>query len=125
MANAFEDQVRLAIHDILVHLHKTWDSFCEAAAAKDVTPEQAEASLLAEAVMEIKEDTGSDDEKIGKYLKTCYVLWALGLLPKALEKRLEQMMHEVKSGSWKEAVGGDLGIDAEMIRRINMTLSKV
>ncbi len=50
----FEDEVRLAIHDIVAHLHKTWDAFSEAARQMGITPEQAEASLLAKAVEEIR-----------------------------------------------------------------------
>lgn len=109
-----EDKTRLAIHDILVHLHKTWDAFSEAAREMKLTPEQAEASLLAKAVLEIKEEPETDEEKIANYLKTSFVLWAAGLLPQGLERKLDSMA-DAGAGDWKASVVEDLGADAEFI----------
>lgn len=112
----FETKTRLAIHDILVHLHQTWDAFCEGARQMKLTPEQAEASLLAKAVLEIKEEPDTDEEKIANYLKTSFVLWAAGLLPQKLERKLDSMA--AGAGDWKDSVAEDLGADTEFIRRV-------
>ncbi len=112
------DRVRFAVHDILVHLHETWDAFSKAARQMNMTPEQAEASLISKAVEEIKEEPESDEEKIGNYLKTSFVLSAAGLLPAELEERLGSMCDPATT-NWKDAVATDLGVNEEFVRKVH------
>lgn len=114
---AFEGKVRLALHDIMIGTKKNWSAFSEAAQQMGITPEQALASLMARAVGEIKEEAGSDEEKIANYLETYLVLRAVGLLPEAMEEMLGGMC-DVGAGDWKDAVAADLGVDESFLRRV-------
>jgi hypothetical protein len=68
------------------------------------------------------EDAGTDEEKIGRFILTAYVLDSLGLLPEEKGQRLEEATELAGRSDWRRATGRGLkeeyGFDGKGIKAL-------